>query len=64
METMIRNALQERDTLVSVSGDVLATWKSSKPSKRFSATLFQQAMPDIYDQFVIEQPGSRRFLVK
>ena len=64
METMIRNALQERDTMVSVSGEVLATWKSSKPSKRFSATLFQQAMPDIYEQFVVEQPGSRRFLIK
>jgi predicted phage-related endonuclease len=64
METLIRNALQERDTLMSVSGEVLATWKSSKPSKRFSSTLFQQAMPDIYEQFVIEQPGSRRFLIK
>jgi len=40
------------------------TWKAAKSSKRFSADLFKQAMPDIYEKFVIEQPGSRRFLVK
>ena len=64
LETLIRNALGENDTLQSIDGSVLATWKNSKPSKRFSSTLFQQAMPDIYEQFVVEQPGSRRFLVK
>jgi len=31
---------------------------------KFNPTLFQQAMPDIYKQFVTEVPGSRRFLVK
>ena len=64
LEVMIRNALGERDTVVGVDGSVLCTWKNSKPSKRFSSTLFQQAMPDIYEQFVIEQPGARRFLIK
>jgi predicted phage-related endonuclease len=64
LETLIRNALGEKDTLQAIDGTILATWKSSKPSKRFSATLFQQAMPDIYDQFVVEQPGARRFLLK
>ena len=64
LEVAVRNALGERDTIMSVDGSTLVTWRNSKPSKRFSSTLFQQAMPDIYDQFVIEQPGSRRFLVK
>ena len=64
LETYIRNAMGEKDTLQSIDGSILATWKNSKSSKRFSSTLFQQAMPDIYEQFVVEQPGSRRFLVK
>jgi hypothetical protein len=52
------------EALVTVSDEVLATWKSSKPSKKFDAKLFQTAMPDIHAQFIVEQPGSRRFLIK
>lgn len=50
--------------LVTYDGRILATWKTAKSSKKFSADLFKQAMPDIYNQFVVEQAGSRRFLVK
>ena len=63
-ETMIRNAIGDSSELRTFDGQTLATWKSSKPSKRFSADLFKSAMPDIYEQFVIEQPGARRFLIK
>jgi len=64
IEVALRNLMQDKDEIVSFSGETLVTWRSSKVSKRFSATLFQQAMPDIYEKFVVEQPGSRRFLVK
>lgn len=64
LKQMIQAAMQERATLKSFSGEVLATWKTAKPSKRFSADLLKQAMPDIYEKFVVEQPGSRRFLIK
>jgi predicted phage-related endonuclease len=64
LEVAVRNALGERDTIMNVDGSTLVTWRNSKPSKRFSSSLFQQAMPDIYEQFVVEQPGARRFLVK
>lgn len=64
IEVAVRNLMQDRDEIVSVSGETLVTWRSSKSSKRFSSDLFKQAMPDIYEQFVIEQAGSRRFLVK
>jgi len=50
--------------LVSYDGKVLATWRSAKASKKFDSKLFQSAMPDIYEQFVVEAPGSRRFLTK
>jgi hypothetical protein len=54
----------ESQEIMTVDGQTLVTWKSAKSNKRFSSDLFKQAMPDIYEQFVIEQPGSRRFLVK
>jgi hypothetical protein len=60
----IQGYMMEAAELVSVDGNVLATWKTAKASKRFSAELFKSSMPDIYEQFVTEQPGSRRFLVK
>jgi len=64
IEVAIRNLMQDKDEIVTYSGETLVTWRSSKASKRFSSDLFKQAMPDIYEKFVIEQPGTRRFLVK
>ena len=62
--SLIQGYMMESSQLVSVDGSVLATWKAAKASKRFSADLLKSAMPDIYEKFVVEQPGSRRFLVK
>lgn len=64
IEVAVRNLMGECQEIRTVDGQTLVSWKSSKGSKRFSSTLFQQAMPDIYEQFVIEQSGSRRFLLK
>lgn len=64
IETYLRDSMGNASEIRSVSGDVLITWRSSKPTKRFSSTLFESAMPDIYKQFVVEQAGSRRFLIK
>ena len=63
-QVAIQGYLKDADTLVTVDGQVLATWKSAKPSKGFDAKLFQAANPVMYDQFVVEKPGSRRFLIK
>jgi predicted phage-related endonuclease len=60
----IQGYMMEAAQLMAVDGSVLATWKTSKSSKRFSADLFKQSMPEMYEKFVVEQPGSRRFLVK
>ena len=64
LELQIRNFMGEKAEIQSVDGSTLVTWKSSKPSNRFNSDLFKQAMPDIYDQFVMEMPGARRFLIK
>ena len=64
LDTLVRGYMADNDTLATIDGKVLATWKSSKPSMKFDAKLFEQAMPDIYKQFMREVPGSRRFLLK
>jgi len=62
--TMLQGYMGEKDTLVTVDGKVLATWKSAKSSKSFDSKLFQQSMPDIYNKYVVDKLGSRRFLLK
>ena len=64
LATMLQGYLADADTLVTVDGRVLATWKSAKPSMKFDSKLFASAMPDIYRQFTVSSPGSRRFLLK
>ena len=64
LKEFIQSAMQQRATLKAFDGSILATWKTAKPGKRFSTDLLKSAMPQIYEQFVVEQPGSRRFLIK
>lgn len=60
----VQSFMGDAGSLVTVSGDTLATWKSAKASKKFDAKAFQKALPETYEKFVSEQPGSRRFLLK
>lgn len=62
--TAIQAHMQWSSELVSFDGKVLATWKNTKGSKKFDAKLFQAQHPDIYEKFVVETAGSRRFLLK
>ena len=64
LQTQIMSNMGEADTLVSVEGQALVTWKTAAGTKRFDSKLFQSTMPDIYNKFMYEAPGSRRFLVK
>lgn len=64
LQTLVSGYMGESSVLSTIDGQVLATWKNAKPSVKFDSKLFQSAMPDIYQQFVREMPGSRRFLLK
>jgi len=64
IQTLIQGYMQDADSLVAIDGSVLATWKSAKPTMGFDGKLFQSAMPDIYEKFVVQKAGSRRFLIK
>lgn len=45
-------------------GRTLATWKAPKPSLRFDEKSFKADHPDIYNKYLKEQQGARRFLLK
>ena len=62
--TLVQGYMGECNQLATFDGSVLATWKNAKYSERFDSKLFQQAMPETYEKFVVNIPGSRRFLVK
>jgi predicted phage-related endonuclease len=64
VQGLIQAYMQTASDLMTPAGEVLATWKTAKSTKRFSSTLFQQSMPDVYEKFIVDQIGSRRFLVK
>ena len=64
LQTLVQGYMSDKATLTTIEGSVLATWKNARPSKKFDSKLFQSAMPDIYEQFVVDVAGSRRFLVK
>ena len=63
-QTLVSGYMGEASVLSTIEGQVLATWKNAKASPKFDSKLFQSAMPDIYQQFVRDIPGSRRFLLK
>ena len=64
LQGYIQGQMKEAGSLVTFDGKVLATWHSSKPSKRFDPKLLQAEMPEVFERYIVEQPGSRRFLVK
>jgi predicted phage-related endonuclease len=64
LKLKIMKFMGSRDVLATMDGNVLATWKSAKSSQKFDVKAFQNAYPKMYEQFVREAPGSRRFLIK
>lgn len=60
---MLQIVMGDAESIV-VDGIPVVTWKTSKDSTKFDAKAFQETNPKIYKQFLIQTPGSRRFLVK
>ena len=64
LKVAIQNYMKNKSEIITPYNEVLVTWKASKTTKSFDKEFFQQAMPDTYQQFIVDKPGSRRFLVK
>lgn len=56
--------MKESDTLVDVTGEVLATWKSGHPVKRVDLKALQKEQPEIYAKYLRDGDPVRRFLLK
>lgn len=63
-EKRVLEALGENSTLISDTGEILATWKAAKASKTFDRARFEKEHPDLAGQYLVERQGSRRFLLK
>lgn len=65
-EEAIKMALGDAESLVSPSdAKVLATWKSGKKDREsFNEKLFAAEHPDLYAQYIVTSPASRRFACK
>lgn len=63
IEEQIKMFMMDAEMLT-YSGQSLVTWKSAKDSERFDAKALQKKHPEIYNQFLVSAPGSRRFLLK
>lgn len=64
LTTVIEAYMRENAVLIDAGGYTLATWKKSKDSKSFDRDLFKAQMPDLYQRFMVDRAGSRRFLLK
>jgi predicted phage-related endonuclease len=64
LQGFIQGQMQQAGSLITFDGKVLATWNSAKSAKRFDPKLLQAEMPEVYERYIVEQPGSRRFLLK
>jgi putative phage-type endonuclease len=56
--------MKDHDTLLDINGKSLATWKFTRPIKRFDTKKLEQENKNIYDKYVTECDPQRRFLIK
>lgn len=59
----LKLAIGDAETLA-FEGQKLATYKAPKPARRFDAKAFEAKHPELYNEFTIETPAARRFLLK
>jgi putative phage-type endonuclease len=60
-EILIRMADAEK---ITHNGKIIATWKSSRASRRLDTKALTQAHPELIDKFSFHAQGSRRFVFK
>jgi putative phage-type endonuclease len=60
----IQSHMKESDTLLHKTGEILATWKSTKPRTSFDSSFFNKQHPELYKQLLKIGNASRRFNLK
>ena len=63
LKTVVVKFMEEADTLA-LGETTLATWRTSKPVKRFNSSAFKEKYPHLYEEFLDKGKPTRRFLLK
>lgn len=69
LEDSIKLFMADADTICmqgtkEQSPAVICTWKSAKDNEKFDTKRFALDHPDLYAQYMVSTPGTRRFLIK
>jgi len=64
LEMALKATMGDISLLKDHEGTSLVTWKCSRGHRRFDSKAFQNAHPELYDEFCTAVSGSRRFLIK
>ncbi len=54
----------DKAQLITDDGEVIATWAMSSSSKRFNEKAFRAEHGELYQKYIEEREGNRRFLIK
>ena len=64
LEDMIKLSMGDAEAMVTPTADILCTWKASKDSSKFDEKRFATEHPELYAQYQVTRPGTRRFTLK
>lgn len=64
LKNAICDHMDLHDTLVNSDGEIMATWKYTHPRTRLDVKKLGSDHPELYLQYSVQDPPSRRFLVK
>lgn len=64
LEDKIKIYMGQKDTLLSSSGKIVATWKQAQESRRFDLLTFKTENEDLYNKYTKTCSASRRFIFK
>lgn len=64
LKLIVQQHMEDAAELIDMSGSVLCTWKKAKDSRVLDEEKFAADHPALYAKYLIDRPGSRRFLNK
>lgn len=64
LEDMVRVSFADAEVLVDESGNMLATYKSAKGTQVLDIDQLKADLPNVYQAYLKEKPGSRRLIIK
>jgi hypothetical protein len=56
--------MKDKEDLINEDGEVICSWAQPNPTKRFDAKRFKCEHGDLYDNYIVEIPTDRRFVLK